>query len=157
LVNLSGQLIGIPTLSATNSETSSSANGIGYAISSDRAAYVANQLIQHGKLSSTNQGFLGIEGQDVTPQVAGADGLSAQSGVLVSGFANDAAGQSPAQQAGLQTGDVITAVNGQAITGSDDLSSATMDRTPGTTVTLSVTRGSTQLNMTLILGERPVK
>jgi S1-C subfamily serine protease len=156
LVNLSGQLIGIPTLSATNSETGSSANGIGYAISSDRAEYVASQLIQHGKLTSTDQGFLGIEGQDVTPQVASSDGLSAESGVLVSGFASDTSGQSPAQQAGLQTGDVITAVDGQAITGSDDLASATMDRTPGTTVTLTIVRGSSQHNITLTLGERPI-
>jgi S1-C subfamily serine protease len=156
LVNLSGQLIGIPTLSATDSETGSSANGIGYAISSDRAAYVAAQLIQNGKLTSTNQGFLGIQGQGVTPQVASADGLSAQSGVLVAGFASDAAGQSRAQQAGLQTGDVITAVDGQTITGSDDLASATMDRTPGTKVTLTVIRGSSQQNITLTLGERPI-
>jgi S1-C subfamily serine protease len=156
LVNLSGQLIGIPTLSATNSETGSSANGIGYAISSDRAAYVAAQLIANGKLTSTNQGFLGIQGQDVTPQVASADGLSAQSGVLVAGFASDTAGQSPAQQAGLQTGDIITAVDGQTITGSDDLASATMDRTPGTKVTLTVIRGSSQQNITLTLGERPL-
>jgi S1-C subfamily serine protease len=156
LVNLSGQLVGIPTLSATNSETGSSANGIGYAISSDRVAYVVAQLIAHGKLTSTNQGFLGIEGQDVTPQVASADGLSTESGVLVSGFANDAAGQSPAQQAGLRNGDVITAVDGQTITSSDDLASATMDRTPGTRVTLTVMRGSSQQNITLTLGERPL-
>ena len=49
LVNLQGQLIGIPTLSATDSETGSAANGIGYAIPSDRVAYVAEQLIQSGK------------------------------------------------------------------------------------------------------------
>jgi S1-C subfamily serine protease len=156
LVNLSGQLIGIPTLSASDSETGSSANGIGYAISSDRVAYVVAQLIQNGKLTSTNQGFLGIEGQDVTPQVASTNGLSAQSGVLVSGFASDAAGQSPAQQAGLQSGDVITTVDGQTITGSDDLASTTMDRTPGTRVTLTILRGSSQQNVTLTLGERPL-
>jgi S1-C subfamily serine protease len=156
LVNLSGQLIGIPTLSATDAETGSSANGIGYAISSDRVAYVVSQLIAHGKLTSTNQGFLGIEGQDVTPQVASADGLSAQSGVLVAGFARDAAGQSPAQQAGLQSGDIITAVDGQTITSSDDLASATMDRTPGSKVTLSVIRGSSQQNISVTLGERPI-
>jgi S1-C subfamily serine protease len=156
LVNLSGQLIGIPTLSATDAETGSSANGIGYAISSDRVAYVVAQLVQNGKLTSSDQGFLGIEGQDVTPQLADADGLSTGSGVLVAGFANDAAGQSPAQQAGLQTGDVITAVNGQTISGSDDLASATMDRTPGTKVTLTVIRGAGQQNIVLTLGERPI-
>ena len=55
-----------------------------------------------------------------------------------------------------QAGDVITAVDGQTITGSDDLASATMDRTPGTKVTLTVLRGSSQQNITLTLGERPI-
>ncbi|MGO8946121.1 MAG: S1C family serine protease [Ktedonobacterales bacterium] len=156
LVNISGQLIGIPTLSATNSETGSSANGIGYAISSDRVEYVASQLIQNGKVTSSDQGFLGIEGQDVTPQVAAAYGLSAQSGVLVSGFASDTAGQSPAQQSGLQSGDIITAVNGQAVTDSNDLAAATMGSLPGTKVTLTILRGSSQMSISVTLGERPV-
>ncbi len=156
LVNLSGQLIGIPTLSATDSETGTSANGIGYAISSDRVKYVAAQLIQSGKLTSTDQGFLGIESQDVTPQVAAAYGLSVQSGVLVAGFASDTAGQSPAEQASLQTGDVITAVNGQTVTSGGDLAEATMGQLPGTKVILTIERGSSQQTITVTLGERPV-
>ena len=136
LLDIAGQLIGIPTLSATNSETGTAADGIGYAIPSNRVAYVATQLIQHGKLVSSEQGFLGIQGADVTPQVAASSGLSVDSGVLVSGFANDAAGSSPAQQAGLQSGDIITAVNGQSVSSSDDLASATLSRVPGTRVTL---------------------
>jgi S1-C subfamily serine protease len=155
LVDIHGQLIGIPTLSATNPETGSAAEGIGYAISSNRVAYVATQLIQHGKLVSSKQGFLGIRGADVTPQVAESYGLSAQSGVLVSGFAKDAAGSSPAEQAGLRTGDIITAVDGQSVSGSDDLASATLSRAPGTKVTLTVIRGSSERSISVTLGERP--
>jgi S1-C subfamily serine protease len=154
LVNLQGQLIGIPTLEVTNPDTRS-ASGFGYAIPSNRVQYVATQIIQHGQLVSSGQGFIGIQAQDVTPQIAAANGLSVQSGVLVAGFANDAAGQSPAQQAGLQTGDIIVAVNGQAIASGSDLSSALLNRAPGTQVTVTVVRGSSQLTVTITLGERP--
>ncbi len=156
LVNLQGQLIGIPTLSATNPETGGSANSIGYAISSNRVEYVAQQLIKHGSVTSSGQGFIGIEAQDVTPQLAAADGLSAQSGVLVAGFTNDAAGQSPAQQAGLQTGDVITAIDGQTVNTNSDLAGALLNDKPGAQVTLTIMRGSAQRTVTITLGERPV-
>ena len=156
LVNLQGQLIGIPTLSATNPETGSSANSIGYAIPSNRIAYVTQQLIAHGSLTSSGQGFIGIEAQDVSPQLAAANGLSVQSGVMIAGFANDAAGQSPAQQAGLQTGDVIVAVNGQTVNANSDLASALLNDTPGTQVTLTIVRGTAQRTVTVTLGERPV-
>jgi S1-C subfamily serine protease len=155
LVNLSGQLIGIPTLGATNSETGTSADGIGYAIPSDRVAYVANQLIKNGQVTSTGQGFLGIQAQDVSAQVASAHGLSVQSGVLIGGFTNDTAGQSPAQQAGLQTGDVIIAVKGQSISNSQDLASALLSQSPGSKVSVTVVRGTSQHTYTVTLGERP--
>ncbi|HEX8995913.1 MAG TPA: trypsin-like peptidase domain-containing protein [Ktedonobacterales bacterium] len=156
LVNLQGQLIGIPTLSATNPETGSSANSIGYAIPSNRISYVVQQLIAHGSLTSSGQGFIGIQAQDVTAQIAAANGLSTQTGVLVAGFTNDAAGQSPAQQAGLQTGDVITAINGTTVNTNSDLAGALLNDAPGSKVTLTILRGSSQRTITLTLGERPV-
>jgi S1-C subfamily serine protease len=156
LVNISGQLIGIPTLSATNPESNTAANSIGYAIPVNRVAYVAEQLIAHGSLTSSGQGFIGIQAQDVTPQLAAANGLSVSSGVLVVGFANDAAGQSPAQQAGVRSGDVITAVNGQSVTTNDDLATALLNLKPDAQVSLGVTRGASQLTITVTLGERPV-
>jgi S1-C subfamily serine protease len=155
LVNMQGQMVGIPTLGAENTETGTAADGIGYAIASDRVATVANQLIQSGKVTSTGQAFLGIQAQNVTAQVAASDGLSVQSGVLISGFASDMAGQSPAQQAGLQTGDVITTVNGQTINSSADLATALAKFSPGTKVTLTIERGTSQRTVTVILGERP--
>jgi S1-C subfamily serine protease len=155
LVDLQGQLIGIPTLGATNNETGGGADGIGFAIPSDRVQYVVNQVIQHGQLVSSGQGFLGIVGEDVNPSLAAANGLSAQSGVLITGFANDAAGASPARQAGLQTGDIITAVNGQTVTNSEDLASALLTQSPGTQVALTIERGSQRQTVHATLGERP--
>ncbi|MDE3230325.1 MAG: trypsin-like peptidase domain-containing protein, partial [Chloroflexota bacterium] len=156
LLNLQGQLIGIPTLSASNPETGAAANSIGYAIPVNRVAYVTQQLIAHGSLTSSGQGFIGIQAQDVTPQLAAANGLSAQSGVLVVAFTNDAAGQSPAQQAGLRVGDVITAVNGQTVTDNSSLAGALLADAPGSRVTLTILRGSAQSSVTVTLGERPV-
>lgn len=155
LVDLQGRLIGIPTLGASSPQTGGAANGIGFAIPSDRVKFVTDQLIKNGKLVNTGQGFLGISGQDVTPQLAAAYNLPVQSGVLITGFANDAAGASPAQNAGLRTGDIITAINGTEIASSSDLASALVSQSPGTQVKLTVQRGSSQVTITVTLGERP--
>ncbi|HEX6540145.1 MAG TPA: trypsin-like peptidase domain-containing protein [Ktedonobacterales bacterium] len=156
LVNLNGQLIGIPTLAATNPESRGSNTSIGMAISSNRVQFVAKQLIEQGKVTSTGLGFIGIEAQDVTPQVAASAGLSVQSGVLVQGFVNDASGTSPGQQAGLRTGDVITAVNGTNVTDNADLARALQNQNPGSKVDLTIVRGNSHLTITVTLGERPV-
>jgi S1-C subfamily serine protease len=145
LVNLDGQLIGIPTLEATNSETNSAANGVGYAISSNRMEYVVRQLIASGKLTNSGQGFLGIETQD----------LRGQNGIGVAGFTNDANGKSPAQSAGLQAGDIITAVNGQAISTSDDLAGIVLADAPGAKISVTVDRNGSSVIVSVTLGERP--
>lgn len=75
--------------------------------------------------------------------------------MLIAGFANDVAGKSPAQQAGLQSGDVIVAVDGQSISDSNDLASAVAPLAPGKQVTLTIARGSSQLSIKVTLGERP--
>jgi putative serine protease PepD len=155
LVNLQGQLIGIPTLGQSSQQTGSSTTTIGFAIPSNEVKTVAQQLIQNGHVTYTGHGFLGIQGEDVTPALAAANGLSVQSGVLIGGFADDAAGQSPAAQAGLQAGDVIIAVNGQSIGDSTDLATAVAGKKPGTPITVTVVRGSSQLTIQLTLGERP--
>ena len=155
LVDLSGKLIGIPTLGATDPNSGGTANGIGFAIPSDRVKFVADQLMKNGHLVSTGQGFLGVSGEDVTPQLASAYNLPAQSGVLVTGFANDAAGASPAQKAGVQNGDIITAVNGQTVTNNGDLAGLLLNLPPGTQVTLTIQRSSGQQQIKVTLGERP--
>jgi S1-C subfamily serine protease len=156
LVDLQGRLIGVPTLGAVNPESGSTADGIGFAIPSNRVKFVADQLIKNGHLVNSGQGFMGIEGVDVTPNLAQANGLPVQQGVLVSGFVSDASGKSPAQQAGLRTGDIIVAVNDQQVAGNADLGSALISQQPGTKVTISFVRGSTTpQKVTVTLGERP--
>jgi S1-C subfamily serine protease len=155
LVDLQGRLVGVPTLAAANSQTGGAADGIGFAIPSDRVKFVADQLIKNGKLVSSGQGFLGIQGQDVTPQLASAFNLPVQSGVQIGDFANDASGKSPAQAAGLQKGDIIVAVDGTTVNDSSDLVSALLNKSPGTQVKITVARGSGKQTVTVTLGERP--
>jgi S1-C subfamily serine protease len=155
LVNLSGQLIGLPTLGAVDPNSGSAANGIGFAIPSDRVKFVMDQLIKNGHLVNSGQGFMGIQGEDVTPQLAATYHLGAQSGVLVVGFANSANGSSPAQQAGLQAQDIITAVDGQTVNDNNDLASALLSKQPGTQVKITYVRGTSTHTTTVTLGERP--
>lgn len=156
LVDLQGRLIGVPTLGAVNPESGATADGIGFAIPSNRVKFVADQLIKNGRLVNSGQGFLGIEGVDVTPALAQANGLPVQQGVLVAGFVGDASGKSPAQQAGIRNGDIIVAVNDNEITGNSDLASALISQQPGAKVTISFVRGSSNpQQVTVTLGERP--
>jgi S1-C subfamily serine protease len=155
LVDLQGRLIGVPTLAAANPESGTPAGGIGFAIPSDRVKFVADQIIKNGKLVTTGQGFIGIAGVDVTPDLAAAYSLPADHGVLIRDFVPDAKGSSPAQRAGLKTGDIIIAVNGKQITSSGDLASALISQNPGTQVTVTVQRGSNKQDVKVTLGERP--
>ncbi len=156
LVDLNGQLIGIPTLAAVDPAINAPANGIGFAIPSNRVQFVTQQLIQYGRLRTSGQGFLGIEGQQVTPQLAAVNDLPVQNGVLVAGFVKDAAGKSPAQQAGVRLGDIIVQVNNQAIATSADLASLTLPQKPGTRVQETLVRVTRQQTVQVALGERPV-
>ncbi len=155
LVDLQGRLIGVPTLAAANPNSGAAADGIGFAIPSDRVKFVADQLISTGKLTNTGRGFLGVQVQDVTPELAAAYDLPAKSGVLVVAFGQDANGKSPAQDAGVKTGDIITAVNGQEVASSSNLSTVLSGQAPGAQVTLKIVRGSQTLNINVTLGERP--
>ncbi len=155
LVDLQAQLIGIPTLAAVDPNSGAAANGIGFAIPSNRMQFIAQQLIQNGHVSNTGQGFLGVEGTTVTPELAQANGLPVQSGYIITAFANDASGKSPAKQAGMQTGDIITAVDGQQIATAGDLQAALISKSPGTKVSVQVQRGSSKKTFTVTLGTRP--
>jgi S1-C subfamily serine protease len=75
--------------------------------------------------------------------------------VLITGFSSDAAGQSPAQQAGLQQSDIIIAVGGQTVNASADLAAILQADAPGTQVRITVQRGVKQQTVTVTLGERP--
>lgn len=106
LVNLAGEVIGINTQIATNT---GAYNGIGFALPSATAVDVYNQLVSDGRV---RRGFLGINPQEITPQIARLNKIPDGQGVLVRELTN---ASSPASLAGLQSGDVITGINGQKV------------------------------------------
>ena len=106
LVNLAGEVIGINTQIATNT---GAYNGIGFALPSATAVEVYNQLISDGRV---RRGFLGINPQEITPQIARLNKIPDGQGVLVRELTS---ASSPASLAGMQSGDVITSINGQKV------------------------------------------
>jgi Do/DeqQ family serine protease len=110
LINLRGELVGINSAIFTPSGGNV---GIGFAIPSAMAFYVMGQLAEHGEV---RRGTLGIFVQDLTADLAGAFGLEQGAGALVT----EVDGGSPADKEGLQAGDVVTAVGGNAVKSAQD-------------------------------------
>jgi Do/DeqQ family serine protease len=111
LINLKGELIGINT--AIIGPTGGNV-GIGFAVPSNMVRAVMQQLVKHGEI---RRGRIGLTTQDIAPELAKALGAQASQGAVVVEVAKN----SPADKAGLRTGDVILAVNGRAVRGSSDL------------------------------------
>jgi serine protease Do len=130
LFNQAGQVVGIDT--AIYSPSGGSV-GIGFAIPSNVAKKIVAQLRDHGRV---NRGWLGVAMQPLTPALAKAVGLPESHGVLVDTVTDG----SPAAQAGLHQGDVITAFGGKPITNSRDLAMAVADTPAGRTATVAVWR-----------------
>jgi len=128
LVNLKGELIGINTAIASKSGGYA---GIGFAIPTNMARPIMDQLIKDGKVS---RGYLGINIATVTPSLAKEHNLPAQHGALVAGI--DPRG--PASQSSLAEGDVVIALNGSEIKTSDVLKNTIAMIKPGTTIDLEV-------------------
>ena len=143
LVNTAGQLIGI------NSQIMSPSDGnigIGFAIPSNMAKNVMDQLLKNG---TVRRGMLGVKVQAVTPDMATAMSLPSSSGAVVS----DVDEGSPAAHAGLQQGDVITQFNGKAVIDSNQLRNMVASTQPGTKVSLEVLRHGKTENVEATLGE----
>lgn len=111
LINMNGQLVGINTAILAPNQGNI---GIGFAIPANMVKSVMNQLIQYGNVK---RGVLGIGVQDITPDLANAFNVSLTNGAAVTQVLPD----SPAQQAGMQVGDIVTAVNGSAVKNASDV------------------------------------
>lgn len=131
LVGLDSKVIGIPTLAATVPELGGgAAAGIGFAIPSNRARFIADQLIGGGRVTNSGRAAIGISGATVTT-------MSDQPvGVLVRSLAPGSA----AAAAGINVGDVVTAVNGKPTPTLDALSTILADLQPGDTASVEVLR-----------------
>ena len=127
LVNLSGQVVGIPTLAASNG--SSSAPGVGFAIASNTVQLIAPQLINSGKVTKAGRAALGISGVD------GVTFTGQPAGVIVT--AVEANG--PAARAAIRVGDIIVSIAGQATPDLTTLQSVLAELKPGSQVEVTLT------------------
>jgi serine protease Do len=143
LFNTAGQVIGINT--AIYSETGSSA-GIGFAIPSDLAESVMEQLKEHGHVI---RGWLGVDIQEVTPELAKSFGLSQPTGALVA----DVEKGSPAQEAGVRRGDIIVKFNADVVNDDQELPEMVAQTAIGRTVPIEVIRDGKHLTLQVRIGE----
>ena len=144
LVNMAGEVIGITSLKISQVGV----EGMGYAISINQALPVIDELITTGKIVRP---WLGISAFTVDMQVAAYYNLSVNSGVLIT----DVTTGSPADKAGLQPGDVITAVDGQPETDAGNLMTYINSLKVGQQITITYERGNAQKTTTATLGQSP--
>jgi serine protease Do/serine protease DegQ len=143
LVNLDGRLVGINTAILSQSGGNI---GIGFAIPTNLATTVMRQIVEHGEV---RRGRLGVVGQDLTNDLAGAFDLDADGGVVIAQVMPD----SPAAKAGLRERDVIVAINGSEIRDFSELANAIGLRQPGEKVEVTFIRDGKRRTITATLAE----
>jgi Do/DeqQ family serine protease len=146
LVDAFGNLVGVNTAIFTESGGS---QGIGFAIPVNLAREVVTEIIAHGRVS---RGWLGVEVQDLTPEIAESLRVSDDRGVVVRGVLR----QGPAQVAGIQPGDVITAVGSQRVDTQQQLLQTVARARPGTRLPVEVVREGRPVAVEVAVAERPV-
>ncbi len=164
LIDSAGKVVGVNSQIATAGGGGGSV-GIGFAIPSNTAHDVVEQLLATGKVQHA---FLGVTGADVDPQVADVLNLGVQQGALV----QQVVPGGPAAKAGVKGGkaevsvggqriaaggDVITAVDGKPVSGMDDVVAAINTKQPGDQVKLSLVHGGDHRDVTVTLSQRPAR
>jgi serine protease Do len=151
LVDIHGQVVGINTaILSGNSGPGGEGGfvGIGFAIPSNMAKHVMEELVKSGKVS---RGYLGVQIRDLSQDLATQFKVPDTSGAL----AEDVTPGGPADKAGLKTGDVIRKLNGQAIPDAGQLTLQVTNLSPGSVATLEILRDGQPMTIKVTLGERP--
>ncbi len=147
LVDSSGNLVGVN--SAIYSRTGGS-QGIGFAIPVSIARQVMEQIIKSG---SVTRGWVGVEVQDLTPELAESFNLKNAEGALIAGVLKGG----PANTGGVRPGDILLAVNGKAVSNSASLLNLIADLKPGVEAQLRVARKQHVLDLKVQVGRRPMQ
>ena len=146
LVNLDGDVVGINTAISSRGGGN---DGIGFAIPSRMVERIANDLAGDG---TVERGWLGVNIQTLEdPELAASFGAAARQGVLVSGVLDG----TPASEAGLEPGDIITSIEGRATDTPATLARTVANHAPEDRITLEIVRNGENLVRTVILGTRP--
>ncbi len=149
LVNLSGELIGINSQILAGGASGGNI-GIGFSIPTNMAKVVMEQLIQNGKV---RRGMLGINIQNINEDLAKGLNLKDTKGVLVSNVRTGSA----ADKAGIKRGDVVTAINGEAVEDSNTLRNKVAGTLPGNDIKIRFTRDGSEQEVSATLDELTVE
>ncbi|AJE22386.1 Do family serine endopeptidase AlgW [Azotobacter chroococcum] len=145
LIDANGNLIGINTAIFSKSGGS---QGIGFAIPAKLALEVMEEIIKHGQVI---RGWLGLEVQPLTKELAESFGLEGRPGIVIAGIYRDG----PAQRAGLQPGDLIVSIDGQPAADGRHAMNQVAQTRPGETIEIEILRNGQALTLTAEIGLRP--
>jgi len=145
LTDAAGNLVGINT--AIYSRTGGS-NGIGFAIPVSSAKAIMEQIIQNGTVI---RGWIGVEAQEITPELAESFGLANSEGALIAGVARG----SPADQAGVRPGDVLLSVSGKPVKDPQVMLDLIAALKPNDKVAFQIRRDKSSLELQVQIGKRP--
>ena len=145
LVNVAGELVGINTAVLAQDIGT---EGIGFAIPVNVAKNVMKQIIEQGRVV---RGWLGIEAQDLTPQLAESFGMEEKSGVLIAGVLRDG----PADMAGILPGDVVTSIDGAPVATAQQAMNMISNKSPDTVIRIGgVRKGQSYITRVKVI-QRP--
>jgi len=145
LVDIHGNLLGIN--SAIYSQTGGSI-GIGFAIPVSTARTVLESIIKNGQVV---RGWIGIESQDITPELADSFGLGRSSGAIIAGVVRNG----PADRAGVRPGDILLAVEGKIVKNTGDMLNLIAQLAPGAKAKLKLMRQNRESTVDVTVGKRP--
>jgi Do/DeqQ family serine protease len=152
LINTRGELIGMNTMIITGGSSFGGGEGgsvgIGFAVPSNMAKQVFDQLVKNGKVS---RGYMAVTLGPVTPDAAPMLGLKDNHGAVVGSVVKGG----PGEKAGLKPGDVITTVDGKTVADGNETTMAVVAHQPGDTVTLGIMRNGNPESVKVTLGQRP--
>lgn len=146
LVNAYGEVVGMNTVIARQTASGIAVEGINFAVPINEIKLALVQIVQYGRVT---RAWLGVYIQDVIP------GMERQLGLREGALVTEVVPGSPAERAGLRSGDVIVAVDGKTVRNSSDLQKEIMYRRVGERVTLSVVRNRATFTVSVVLAERP--
>jgi serine protease Do len=146
LLNVRGEVVAINTMIITGGGSGNA--GVGFSVPINVAKEILAQLREKGKVT---RGWMGVNIQAVSEDVAPTYGLKEAKGALISSVFPD----SPAEKAGLQPEDVVLSADGRAIEGNGDLSRYIASKAPGATVKLELLRGKERRTLSVTLGTFP--
>ncbi|MGI9281996.1 MAG: S1C family serine protease [Endozoicomonas sp.] len=145
LISARGELLGINTLLFSRGGGN---EGVGFAIPSSMARFVTQSIIKYGRVV---RGWLGIESQPLTSQLAEAYGVESNVGILISGVYDNG----PADNAGLRRGDILTAINNISTSDGKKVMNMVAQEPPDSEVTLQILRNNKPLEMKAVVATRP--